>query len=127
MAWLWLGDEYLNDPVAEQLRNSILKEGGLDSIKGNIELGVDMAPLTIWGGEPNAHIGLCSRVGNDIGISVRIFASICGIVHVSGTADRYAAINRLVDEGRFILIDPQGVSRNTSLSDELSRLSQRPS
>lgn len=127
LAWLWLGDKYLNDPVAEQLRNSILKDEDMDGIKGRIELGGNMAPLSIWCGEPNAHIGLCSRVGNNIAISVRIFTSICSIVHVSGTADRYAMTDRSIDEGRFTLIDLQGFSRNTSLNKELSRLSRHPS
>ena len=127
LAWLWLGDKYLNDPVAEQLRNSILKDEDMDGIKGRIELGGNMAPLSIWSGEPNAHIGLCRREGNNIAICVRVFSSICGIVYVSETADRYAMTDRSIDEGRFALIAPQGYSRHTSLSDELSRLSQRPS
>lgn len=124
LAWLWLGDKYLNDPVAEKLRNSILKDEEMDGIKGRIELDGNMAPLSIWSEEPSAHIALCSRVGNSLAISIRIFTSICSIVHVSGTADRYVMTDKSIDEGRFILIAPQGFSRNSTLSEELSRLSR---
>jgi len=123
LAWLWLGDEYLDDPVAEQLRNMILKDAR-DGIKGKVQFGADMAPLAPWKGEPNVHIGFCSRVGHTICISVRIFDSICGAVSVSEAADSYPAAG----EGGFVLIDPQtGVSRNTTLADELLRIVQRSS
>jgi len=123
LAWLWLGDEYLDDPVAEQLRNMILKDAR-DGIKGKVQFGADIAPLAPWKDEPNVHIGFCSGVGHAICISVRIFDSICGAVSVSETADRYPTIGN----GNFVMIDPQtGVSRNTTLADELVRVVQRSS
>src|SRR6266566_3401119 len=102
LAWLCLGDEYLDDPVAEQLRNLIFKDMR-DDLKGEIELCTDMTPLTLWKSESNAHIGFCSKVHHGVCVSIRIFDSICGNISVSESADKYPT----AADGRFVSIHPQ--------------------
>lgn len=121
LAWLWLGDEYLYDPIAIQLRNVVLK-GVNEEIKGRAELGV-IAPLELWNKEPNAHIGLSMQVENGIAISIRIFDSISGVVAISETKNKYPNICEPSQLGRFILNDSlTGALRNSTLADELHRM-----
>jgi len=54
LAWLWLGDAYLDDPVAEMLRTVILS-GTEQGIAGRITMGSDASPLSLWDGERKAH------------------------------------------------------------------------
>lgn len=124
LAWLWLGDEYLDDPVAVKLRDAILKGDGED-IRGRIELDANQMPLVLWKGEGSAHIALAISVGPHLSVSLRIFDSISGAIVVSESADKYRQAGRPIEEGLFVVNDPQtGRLHKGTMMDELMRMTR---
>jgi hypothetical protein len=120
LACLWLGDAYLDDPVAEMFRNIILS-GTEERIQGQISLGV-VTPLSLWNGAPKAHIAMGSKQGEAFFVAVRIFDAASGVLCVTNTASKYPSLT----EGRFLLIDlTGGFSRSSTLNEELIRMSRR--
>jgi hypothetical protein len=119
LAWLWLGDEYLDDPIASKLRSVILRDGGEEQLRGQILIG-EFAPFDkLWKDEPNAHIGFADQVGPRIAISVRIFDMMYGVIGVTEESSRY----QNVPDGMFFCCDPQtGKTRSTTLAQELMRM-----
>ena len=117
-AWLWLGDTYLDDPVAVKLRRKIL-ENADEQIRGVIQIGTTAPFNKMWTDEPNAllALGQVSEVG--VAVSVRIFDVLCGLVVVSDEFARYPGFR----EGRFFCCDPQTKeTRNTTLPEEVVRI-----
>jgi hypothetical protein len=121
LAWLWLGDSYLDDPTAIKLRNVIL-QGTEENVRGQIRIGCNTPPFDkLWVDEPMSHIGLCMAAGPMISIGVRVFDVMCGMVTVTEIPDRYPDFV----SGEFCCCDPQtGTSRDSSLPRELHRLIQ---
>jgi hypothetical protein len=120
LACLWLGDAYLDDPVAERLRSFILS-GTEQKIEGAILFGV-APPLALWKSESKAHVAIGSQQGEAFWIAVRVFDSVSGVVCVTNAASKYSSLT----EGRFLLIDlAAGTSRSSTLNEELIRLSNR--
>jgi hypothetical protein len=62
LACLWLGDAYFDDPVAQMLRNVILS-GTEEKIVGQILFDGAVPCLSLWKGEPKAHIAFGSQQG----------------------------------------------------------------
>jgi HNH endonuclease len=117
-AWLWLGDAYLEDPVAVKLRRKIL-ENADEQIGGVIQIGTTTPFDTMWTDEPNALLSLGQISGGVVAISVRIFDVLCGLVVVSEKSARYPGFR----EGRFFCCDPQTKeTRNTTLPEEVIRV-----
>jgi hypothetical protein len=119
LAWLWLGDEYLDDPIASKLRSVILRDGGEEQLRGQIRIG-EFAPFDkLWKDEPNAHIGFANQVGPRIAISVRIFDMMYGSIGVTEDPSRYPNF----PDAMFFCCDPQtGETRSTTLTQELMRM-----
>jgi HNH endonuclease len=121
LACLWLGDAYLDDPVAQMLRNVILS-GTEEKIVGQILFDGAVPCLSLWKGEPKAHIAFGRQQGEAFIIAVRIFDAASGVLCVTNTASIYPSIT----DGRFLLIDlTGGSSRNCSLEDEVIRMTNR--
>jgi hypothetical protein len=119
-AWLWLGEVYLDDPVAIKLRRKIL-ENTDEQIRGLIQIGADAPFDKMWTNEPNALLALGQTSNVGIRISVRIFDVLCGWVFVSDDPARYPGFT----EGRFFCCDPQtGETRDTALSAEVFRVTR---
>jgi hypothetical protein len=118
LAWLWLGETYLDDPVAIRLRRKIL-ENSDEEIHSFIQIGT-LAPFDkMWADEPDALLALGQTSGGAIVISVRIFDVLSGYAVVSYESARYPSLI----EGRFFCCDPQTrKTRDTTLSEEVSRI-----
>jgi hypothetical protein len=121
LACIWLGDNYLDDPTAKQLRNVILK-GDEESISGRIQLDGNLPPLHLWQDEPKAHVAFGQRQGDNFVIAVRIFDAISAVL----IATKKASIYPISAEGRFLLIDLVGPnSRKGTFAAELLRIVQK--
>jgi hypothetical protein len=121
LARIWLGDAYLDDPGAQPIRDFILK-GKEGEIPGKIQLVGNMPPLSLWQSEPKAHIALALQQDDSIGIGVRVFDAVSGVVILTNGARSYPNLK----EGRFVLIDLVGnASRNSTLTDEALRVTRR--
>ena len=120
LACLWLGDEYLGDPVAAQLRNVILK-GEEKAISGRIELGDALLPLSIWRNEPNAHLAWGQQQGDTFIIAVRVFNAVSAILTVTKNVSAYP----FPTQGQFLLMDlTDARSRRGTFAGELLRIVQ---
>jgi hypothetical protein len=87
-AWLWLGDTYLDDPIAVKLRRKILGNAD-EQLRGVIQIGTTAPFDKLWTDEPNALLALGQVCGAGVAISVRIFDVLCGLVVVSDECVRY--------------------------------------
>lgn len=106
LAHRWLGDDWLDDPVAHELRDVILERREMETatLRGQIHIGV-IAPLTPWSHDPHAHIGFLSRLNNRLTVSIRVFDVFSGLVTVSHDAPRYRLAHGL-EHSPFVMIDP---------------------
>ena len=121
LACIWLGDSYLDDPVAQQFRDIVLL-GKEEAIAGRIQLDGNVPPLDLWRDEPKAHVAFGQRQGGGFLIAVRIFNTISGVVMVTKNAGIYPVSN----QGCFLLMDLIGSSsRSGTFADELLRISRK--
>ena len=117
LAWLWLGDTYLDDPTAVLLRDKILRGRDVE-INGQIQIGLTPPFDHLWQDENDALIGMAAKVPTSIAVSARIFDVISGSIVVTKQPERYPSF-----EGRFHLCDPQArTRRDSTLQEELRRL-----
>jgi hypothetical protein len=121
LAWLWLGDAYIDDPVAKMLRTVILS-GSKQSMAARITMDGVEPPLSNWNGEPKAHIAMGAQMGDGFFVGVRVFDLVSGRLGVTYTASKYPP----VAGGRFQLFDlGGGQSRDSTLEEECLRMSAR--
>lgn len=118
-ACLCLGDKYLDDPIAEQMRDYALNDTRHE-IKGNAQIGVSPA-FQAWASEPNTHLAFAVPNEGCIIIGIRIFSTFSAEILVSRNADAYPGLAQA--GGAFTSIDPvSGDVRHSSFEVELSRL-----
>jgi hypothetical protein len=118
LAWLWLGDGFLDDPGAVKLRQKIL-ENADEQIRGVIQIGMTGPFEKMWTDEPNVLIALGQKSEQGIVVSVRIFDVLCGLIAVSDQPARYPDFR----EDRFFWCDPQTKqTRDSSLPEEVVRI-----
>jgi hypothetical protein len=121
LACFWLGDAYLDDPVAKMFRNNIVS-GTEEKIEGRILFDGAAPPLSLWKSEPKAHIAMGSQQCEAFWIAVRIFDAVSGVLCVTHKASKYPSLTK----GHFLLIDlTGGSSRSSTLNDEIIRMNKR--
>ena len=127
LACLWLGESYLEDPMAAKLRDFILgkKEGEKAELRGMVEFGAGNPALHFWVEEKNYHIAYSFIVGSDhMAVILRVFDIFSAVVFVTEIANRYADGQFDPRVVRLVHIDPvAGVTRHSSLIEEIERLS----
>jgi HNH endonuclease len=119
LAWFWLGDAYIDDPVAKKLRTVILSDTE-QSIAARITMDGAEPPLSFWNGEPKAHIAMGAQMGDGFFVGVRVFDIVSGMIVVTNTASKYPS----AADGRFQLFDLGGgdQSRDGTLEEEFFRM-----
>ena len=126
LAFMWLGESYLDDPMAGKLRAVIL--GGMAAeavgIRGTIELGCEMGAVRFWAADKHGHVAFSSiATGNLVSIALKIFDAFSAVIVVSEQADKYACGPLDSKMARFVHIDPAaGTFRESSVADEIARL-----
>ena len=126
LAFRWLGEQYLDDPLAHALRSAIIdpdlaSTDGLIGYVGDIK---ECAPLGgFWTPHEARHLAYASNVTNKLFVGVRVFDLYGAVVKVSEDARRYIQGRADAEKLRFLVID--SVSRRThetSFADELRRM-----
>lgn len=122
LACVWLGDVYLDDPVAVRLREFILdKDLPFDPsrkhpIRGTIRFAPAKPFLPFWPDE-KAHLQACMALNGQgpTGICVSVLGVMDAIIRVT---------EKVYDgPGQFISIDPRnGVKRESTFTSEVERL-----
>lgn len=122
LACVWLGDAYLDDPIASRLRQFILDEdlpfdpSKKHPIRGTIRFAPAAPFLPFWPEEREhlqAYMALNGQGPTGIGVSVL------------GVMDAMIQVTEKIHEGpgQFISIDPRhGAKRESTLADEVERL-----
>ena len=132
LAFLWLGESYLDDPIAAQIRTVLLMTSSReDAITAAESIRAVMSPhcdyplrgFMPWDDNPNSHVAFSGMTNGSILIFVRVFTAVAGVVVVSDNASRYAKGPYDPNVIRLIRLDPiGGESRDTSFTDEIGRL-----
>jgi hypothetical protein len=125
LAFLWLGESYLDDPSAVELRTAICASdiASTDGIVGYVGECNGCTPLEFWTPNSAHHLAYATRLLNhQIVITVRIFDIYAAVVPVTNEASRY--LKALSDPKlRFLVINATtGKMWNTSFRDEQHRL-----
>jgi hypothetical protein len=107
LAFLWLGEAYLDDPSAAELRTAITapdpnSTDHLPVVTGDETFGV----FKLWPEYKTNHIAYALVNEGRIAIAVRIFDAHAAIVQVSRDAARYLSGHDIETKLRFLSIDP---------------------
>jgi hypothetical protein len=125
LAFLWLGESYLNDPLAEQLRTAICAPDlrSTDGIPGYVGESKNCKPLEFWESHPAHHLAYANTLlDRQIVVAVRIFDIQAAVLVVSNEPARYLQLPN-DPKLRFMVINSvNGEMRNTSFAEEQHRL-----
>ena len=125
LAFLWLGDAYLDDPKAAELRAAICKPDPLSTagLPGYYGDAMGCKAFKHWIPHEEHHLAYSAVVNNCIAVAVRIFDLYAAVVPITNDATQY--LKHPDDSAilRFIAIDSvSGRIHDTSCMDEIKRI-----
>lgn len=123
LAFLWLGETYLDDPVAIELRTAICKPDitSTDGLLGYIGKASECTAFSNWTPHQAHHLAFSNVAANHIMIAVRIFDLYAACVPVSRDSTRY--FGNYANDFRFIALDAvSGKKIETTLAEETHRM-----
>ncbi|MDI3290141.1 HNH endonuclease [Polyangium sp. 15x6] len=124
LAHLWLGDRYLDDPAAPDIRNC-MRDAHMPyeiarkyAIRGQISFGSEHWSLPFWKNEPDSLIGVGLASQNAVSVYVRILGVFDAMIPVTEHRSDYPHFTN-----QFILIDAAtGRRRASTFADEVKRM-----
>jgi hypothetical protein len=127
LAFLWLGETYLDDPLAAELRTAICKPdfASMDRFAGFVgEASECEAFSSYWKPHQSHHLAYSQAVAGNVVIAVRIFDLYAASVPVSTDAARYfGSSNAHPTELRFLAMDAVGEKVvETTFAEEIHRI-----
>lgn len=115
----WLGEVYIDDPVAKILRKIALGKERPEERHTKYEIlwGSDLDMLAFWSNGKDCHVAASHKSADYIVIGIKIFDVFSALIVVSETPSLYA------NDDYFIHISPvSGALRESTLSDEIERM-----
>lgn len=127
LAFLWLGEDYLSDPLAEELRAAICDPdlASTDQVAGYIGVAEECSAFNgFWSPDEKHHLAYANVVaGMAVVISVRIFDIYAAAILVTRDSSRYFGNPGDRAKLRFLAIDSvSGRTINTTFDEESRRL-----
>jgi hypothetical protein len=127
LAFMWLGDFYLEDPLAVELREAICNPdlASTDNIKGYVGFANEeqFAVFESWTPHEEHHLVFSSVVAGSVIVAVRLFDIYAAAIVVSQEAHRYFRTASDSTKLRFIAIDAvSGNTINTTVYEEFKRI-----
>ncbi|MBV8526226.1 MAG: hypothetical protein JOY71_29640 [Acetobacteraceae bacterium] len=125
LAFMWLGEPCLDDPMAAKLRTVILEgaDPAVVGVYGRIELGTDIEPLRPWANEKDTHIAFNAITNGRMAVCIKIFDAISAAVVVSDQPYKCSRSQFDANVMRFVGVDAaSGIERQSSYIDECGRL-----
>ena len=129
LAFCWLGEEYLDDPVAKGTRGYLIgimnarnTTNPVLPMKGTVSFDV-IDTLKTWSNNKNLHVAYAIQFQGSVVVSIKIFDIFYATFVVSDIADKYLARGLSDQKLRFLAIDP--VTRamaETSFMEEVGRI-----
>ena len=127
LAFLWLGEEYLDDPIAAQLRSAILSgdEGRLGDIRGEITGAQDSDAFHFWSPNKDMHFAYATCTEGGIVLCVRILDFAVARIIVAADPRMYLTAGIADRRLRFLAIDPRTRRMTeTAFIQEMGRIAQ---
>ena len=128
LAFLWLGEDYLDDPSAAELRSAICAEdpNSTDNLPAYVADATDFGAFKLWPASETEHLAY-AFVGNDgIAIAVRVFNIHAAFVWVTKEAPRFLSDQNAGQKLRFIRMDAlSGKMLDIPVMDEYGRISAK--
>jgi hypothetical protein len=125
LAFLWLGESYIDDPLGNELWTAICSPdlSSTDAIAGYVGELKGCTPFQFWTPHPARHLAYASELlGRQIIVCVRIFDLYAAVVPVTNQPARYLQ-EPLDPKLRFLAIDSTtGRIWNTAFRNEQHRL-----
>jgi hypothetical protein len=126
LAFLWLGEDYLSDPVAQLLRGAISDRdiASTDAIPAYINVAQGCPAFQNWLPDGSHHLAYAVALPNrQIVVALRIFDIYAAAVPVTSDAQRYLRSGSDREKLRFLAIDaPSGKTIDTSYDVEVRRM-----
>jgi YD repeat-containing protein len=125
LAFLWLGESYLDDPIAVELRAAICNPdiASTDSIAGYVGESQDCQPFKFWTPHEAHHLAYAAVAGNCVVISVRVFDIYAAVIVVSRDPGQYLQSRADATKLQFLAIDSvSGKTLNTTYDEESRRI-----
>lgn len=126
-AFLWLGESYLDDPLAVELRNAILNKdiSSTDSVAGYVGWAESCTIFKYWTPHKAHHLAFASVVSGAVIVAVRVFDIYAAAIPVSRDASRYVGIDANAMKAPFLVIDAAtGGTVETTFGEEQRRLAR---
>ncbi len=127
LAFLWFGDAYLDDPLAIDLRNSILKAdlASTDGLVGYVGEAKPCTAFKFWTPHEAHHLAYSSIVADALIVAVRVFDLYAAAVVVSRRTQHYFRTTADASKLRFLAIDSvSGKTVDTTFDNETCRLAE---
>lgn len=124
-AFLWLGESYLDDPLAVELRDAILNEdiSSTDSLKGYVGVAESCPAFKFWTPHKAHHLAFSSVVPGAVIVAARVFDIYAVVMPVSRDVSRYASTDADAMKVPFLVIDAAtGRTIETTFDEEKHRL-----
>lgn len=125
LAFIWLGEAYLEDPLAEQLRSAILSRNlnSADPYAYGIRDANEHQAFFCWTPNEAHHLAYSELIAGKIVIAVRLFDAYAVTVVVSNDASRYINSASDLSKLKFMAMDSvSGKKIQTSFPEEKARL-----
>ena len=125
LAFLWLGEMYLDDSTAAELRLAVCAPdiASTNKIPGYVGDAASCDAFKIWSADKVHHIAYATAASGGIFMAVRVFDIHAAIVEVTKDAARYFPGFTGGDKLRFLTIEPKsGKMRDVPIMDEWGRI-----
>jgi hypothetical protein len=127
LAFLWLGELYLDDPLAAELRAAICSPdlASTNKFTGYVGIAEDCEIFKFWTPHEGHHLAYAHVVADNVVISVRVFDIYAAAIVVSRESARYFQSHADDKKLRFLAIDAvSGKTVETSFSQESRRIAE---
>ncbi|WP_233202514.1 hypothetical protein [Dyella sp. AD56] len=127
LAFLWLGESYLDDPLAADLRAAILSEdsSSTDSLMGYVGWASSCDVFKFWTPHKAHHLAFALVESETVFVAVRVFDIYAVAIPVSHQLSRYPEIGIDGSGAPFLAIDAATGNRiQTTFGDERRRIAQ---
>lgn len=116
-SWFCLGDGYLDDPIAGELRDYILN--GIEHPIEGVSMMEPIPGFEPWASDANNHLAFTVLDRKSVVVGVRVFSTFFSKIRVSQSAEHYPDF---LPAGIFVVNDPVARSlRHSSFAAELQR------
>jgi hypothetical protein len=126
LAFLWLGEAYLDDPHAAKIRAAVMADdpNSTDEIPGYMGLNEECDAFNrIWNPHPAHHLAYAIATPTHIRVCARVFDIYAAAVPVTENPWRYLGGANDMNKLRFMAMDAvSGTQHGTSFYEEVKRL-----